>query len=363
MIAELEIIFYSQKGEGVGFYLNKPTYVKGVIKGEKIKAFIYLESASFFKARLVEILIESKNRNHDVPKLHYLIGGYELLHMNNTEQINFKKERVINDFKKIANYEISSLELVQGKKLLHYRNKITLHYGSLYLANSNHKIKLAKSLLTDINLKANKKEAEWIIRKLDTQIEGTKQTKIYTTDKMNGITFRVGLNSFYQVNKEVANLIYNQISEFINLNENVLDLYSGIGTISLLIAAKAKSVTGVERNLDSIEDANFNKEFNKIKNVNFIHQDVIKYLKQNKTYFDTVIVDPARRGLEEDIIELILKLKPQKIIYLSCNVGTQASNFNKFKHEYQIEFIKSYDMFPQTYHIESLMVLKKLNKQ
>lgn len=359
MNINLEIIFYSQKGEGVGFYNEKPVYIKGVIKKEIVEAFIYLEKTTFYKARLLKVIEKSKNRIDDLPKLHYLIGGYELLHMNNKEQREFKIERVKSDFKKIANYEIKNFKITQGEKLLRYRNKITLHKGHFYFPNTNHKIFLKDFLLTDIKIKKEyQNKNELIIRKLDTQIEGETGSKKYTTDNLCNINFRIGLNSFYQVNKEIAESIYKKINKFINKNENILDLYSGIGTISLISSKKAKNVVGVERSSSSIKDALHNKKINKIENVSFVKKDVYKFLKENKDYFDTIIVDPSRKGLDTKIIKLIKLKKPEKIIYLSCNPGTQASNFNQLKDEYHLEYIETFDMFPQTYHIENLIVLK-----
>lgn len=174
--------------------------------------------------------------------------------------------------------------------------------------------------------------------------------------------FRIGLNSFYQINSEVAQVVYQDIIQFVIPQGITLDLYSGIGIIAILVAQKSSQVYGVEINRSAFADAQYNSKFNQLKNVEFFCQDVKKFLQNwnGKHKIDTLILDPSRLGIEKVVIDLILqKIKPQRIIYLACNPGKQAANFKDLQVAYDLKFAKIYDMFPQTYHIESLIVLER----
>lgn len=358
---ELLISKYNQKGEGVGFYQTKPVYVFGTIVGEKVLATIEKIEPNYLVGKLKTVLLKSPNRvEHQVKDAHK-IGGYELIHMNDQEQINFKKTRIINDFKQIAKTDIDpeQLEVFVGQKRIKYRNKITLHDGNFYQKQTNEKIIIDDYLLSDIQYDPNLK-GEIIYRQLDTLIYGTKNENKYTSDSMFGYKFRVGLNSFYQVNKEVALAAYQDILDYVIEGGITLDLYSGIATIAIIVSKKSKKVYGVEVNQNSYQDALFNIKNNKIKNIEFINQDVKDFLKHfdfTKIPIDTLILDPARAGIKKTEIDQIIKLKPKRIIYLACNPGNQAANFHVLKEYYQLSKIKIYDMFCQTYHIESLIVL------
>lgn len=349
---------YSQNGEGVGFYQNKPVYVFGTIVGEIIDCQILKEQKKFYVGKIYKLVSASPNRNyHNIPDAH-LIGGYELIHMNDEEQKKFKIERVLNDFKQIANFNLEDTEYFQGKMRFYYRNKITLHDGHFYQKRTNKPIDINNYLLSSIPYDKNQKGII-IYRQLDTLIYGTKEQKKYTFDSMLNYKFRVGLNSFYQVNKEVAQEIYSDIQKYVIKDGITLDLYSGIAIIAIIVSSISKFVYGIEINKSSYNDALFNIENNNIKNIDFFCSNVDTWIEHNKhLLIDTLILDPSREGVNKKTLKTILEvIKPKRIIYLSCNPGTQSSNFNYLKEKYKVTKHKIYDMFPQTYHIESLLIL------
>ncbi|MDK2819702.1 MAG: class I SAM-dependent RNA methyltransferase [Mycoplasmataceae bacterium] len=350
---------YNQNGEGVAFLNNKPIYIFGGIKGEELEIAITTEKEKYSIGKIVKIIQPSINRRLEIIKDANLIGGYELIHMNREEQLNFKKERVLNDFANIAKTELKTLDVFVGKKEFYYRNKITLHDGYFYQKQTKDKIKIDDYKLSSIKYDENL-QGEIIYRQLDTLISGTKKSNISTTDSMFGLKFNVGIGSFYQINKEVAEEAYKDIKKFVIPNGKTLDLYSGIGTIAIYVSDISESVVAVENNKDSYKNAVDNIVQNQITNTRFIKADVDIFLKKNNSHFNTFIVDPPREGMSVKAIKiLILKFKPERIIYLSCNPGTQASDFAKLKRHYKIIYSKIYDMFPQTKHIESLIVLEK----
>lgn len=355
---------YNQKGEGVAFHNKKPIYIFGTIIDEIVEIEVIEEQKTYNIGRVVNIIKKSKNRREIDIKNASIIGGYELIHMKKEEQKKFKIDKVKNDFLKISQIEIKEeeIEFFESPKEFKYRNKITLHDGSFYQKNTKIPINIDNYLLSDIEYDKNLK-GKIIYRKLDTLIFGNKKEKKYTTDTMLNYKFRVGLNSFYQINKEVAQEVYAEIQNNIIENGNTLDMYSGIGTITIIASSKSKKVIGVERNTNSFQDALYNIKENKINNIKFYCLNVEKYVEKykDKIKIDTLIIDPAREGVDKKTIYSIMnQIKPKRIIYLSCNPGTQASNLFLLKEKYKIAKIKIYDMFPQTYHIESLLILDRI---
>ena len=349
---------YNQNGEGIALYENKVFYIPRLIMGEVAEVEVIEEHEKWGKAKITTLIEESKNRIKDLPDDYELIGGYELLHMNREEQTNFKVNKIINDFKQNSKTAIELKDMLIGEKQFRYRNKITLHDGAFYMPKTNKRIFMDDFLLTDIKPKTSK-SGDVIIRKLDSTISGNKTDKIFTTDTMMGLQFKISLGAFYQVNKEMAEVAYQEILSFIDDDQEVLDLYSGIGTISLMVARNAKHVTGVEWTKPSHKDALHNAKKNEINNVTFLNMDVNKYMKQDDVKADIVIVDPAREGLKKKVTLAIKDLKPKRIIYLSCNPATQAADFERLKDEYKIIYARPIDMFPQTHHIENLIVLDR----
>ena len=185
----------------------------------------------------------------------------------------------------------------------------------------------------------------------------------YITDILGDYTFKISPLSFYQVNPIQAERLYNIGVEAakITSNDTVFDLYCGIGTISLFMAKYAKKVYGVEIVEQAIENAKENAILNNINNVDFIAGDtevVLDDLINNKKIIpDVVMVDPPRKGLDSRSIDNILKIKPDRVVYISCNPATLVRDLAKFEENYVIEEIRPVDMFPFTKHVECCSVL------
>lgn len=186
----------------------------------------------------------------------------------------------------------------------------------------------------------------------------------YIEDKLGEYKFKISPLSFYQVNPIQAEKLYNIGVEAakITLNDTVFDLYCGIGTISLFMAKYAKKVYGVEIVEQAIENAKENAILNNINNVDFIAGDtevVLDDLINNKKIIpDVVMVDPPRKGLDNRSIDNILKIKPDRVVYISCNPATLVRDLAKFEGNYVIEEIRPVDMFPFTKHVECVAVLQ-----
>lgn len=185
----------------------------------------------------------------------------------------------------------------------------------------------------------------------------------YITDILCGVKIKVSPLSFYQVNRNGAELLYKKASEYVSptADEDILDLYCGTGTIGLSMADKVKSVTGVEIIPEAIEDAKVNAEINGIKNARFICGDAsqaAEKLKEDGIKPQTVILDPPRKGCAEDLLKTVTEINPQKIVYVSCDPATLARDCARLRElHYEVEKVTPVDMFPRTSHVESVALL------
>lgn len=197
-------------------------------------------------------------------------------------------------------------------------------------------------------------------------ILGNKNIILYGEDKITDMigdkTFYISTNSFFQVNTQMAEVLYSVLEQMLDLNkqETVLELYSGVGTIGIFLADKVKELYGVEIVEDAVKMAEENLKLNNVKNAKYIAGDAkveLEKLQNQNIYFDTLIVDPPRKGLDDEGLETILELKPKKIGYVSCNPATLARDLNRLSEIYYIDKINLVDMFPWTSHVECCALL------
>ena len=203
-------------------------------------------------------------------------------------------------------------------------------------------------------------------------IMGTETRTIYgkdhIEDELCGLRFRISANAFYQVNPVQAALLYQKAVEYCGLTgeEEVWDICSGIGTITLLLAAHSKKVHGIEIVPDAVKDSIANAKLNSIKNAEFICADVTKYVRNissdTEIHADVVVVDPPRKGLSPEVLEAIASIHPSRIVYVSCEPATLARDL-KFlaAHGYGLKKYKPYDQFCETGHVETVVLLTKQN--
>ena len=187
----------------------------------------------------------------------------------------------------------------------------------------------------------------------------------FITEQMEGLKFKINAKSFYQTNSDQAYELYKIVRDVSDLDstDTVYDLYTGTGTIALFVAKNAKKVVGIEAVPDAIVAAKENADNNNIKNVDFYVGDMKTvfnddFIKANG-HPDVIITDPPRDGMHKKVIEQIKNISPSKIIYVSCNSATQARDLELLKDDYKIINSQAVDMFPQTHHVENVVLLKK----
>ena len=397
----VKILRLNNEGEGIASIEGKLCFIKGALPNELVDISIKEDKGNYYIGELNNVIESSQDRV--LPKCPYYdkCGGCNLMHLSNNKILDFKKNKVIGIFNKISNMDINPN--IYSYNEYNYRNKVTLKVNNNeigYYEEKTHRIvSIDNCLLLDesINDVISKLKSfiqdkdhnitEIMIRCISNEIMVSldnlnpvykeelinllPQASIYIKDEnifgntrlieqIEDYKFYVSPKSFFQVNTVTFKELYKYVISKLNNEETALDLYSGTGTISILMSKYFNKVYGIEVSHSSIMDANENLQLNNISNVEFIEgkvEDKIDKLKELKV--DTVIMDPPRAGSDNKSLESIMEISPNKIIYISCNPVTLARDYNILKDNYNIMSIDLFDMFPQTSHVETVMVLEK----
>ncbi len=215
--------------------------------------------------------------------------------------------------------------------------------------------------LKSVVINENRDKTNVILGKKCTTIWGSD----YIEDILCGVRIRISPLSFYQVNHDCAELLYEKALEYVGAkgDETVLDLYCGAGTIGLSMAKNVKKVIGVEIIHEAIEDAKVNAKANGIENCEFYcgdAKDAVKLLKDTNVTPDAVILDPPRKGCDRQVLEYVAEMNPKKIVYVSCDVSTQARDCAILKElGYETKEVTPVDMFPRTAHVECVCLVER----
>ena len=216
-----------------------------------------------------------------------------------------------------------------------------------------------KSIVNNVS----KKRAGVAIGDYETVVWGEATIK----EKIGHYVFQISANSFFQANTKGAETLYQIVDRYAGLTsrETVLDLYSGTGTIALYLAPRAQKVIGIEINKAAVADANRNREINGIENVSFLQGDIRDQLPLLREVPDILIIDPPRAGMHKDVAKHIAERAVPKLIYVSCNPVTMARDLSLLNNSYELVEIQPVDMFPHTYHVETvgLLTLRRRNKK
>ena len=280
-------------------------------------------------------------------------------------------------------YDISPYDEVTGKGLIrHIFTRYGYHTGEIMVcivANGSrlpHQQELVKALreipgMTSITLNINKNRNNVILGEKIQVLWGQE----YITDKIGDISYQISPLSFYQVNPQQTWELYSKALEYADLHgeETVWDLYCGIGTISLFLAQKAKFVRGVEIVPAAIEDARRNARLNGIKNAEFYvgkaeevlpdyYADYAARHPGENARADVIVVDPPRKGCDEILLDTIVEMQPDRVVYVSCDSATLARDLKYLcERGYQVKKVCPVDMFPMTVHVETVCLLSKLH--
>lgn len=387
-------------GRGISRSSGKVYFIENALKDEDVSITLLKEKKKYCEAKLKEISNISKDRTEAKCKYYNVCGGCQLMHIKEEKQEEFKKEKVEEILKKFLKYNKDVNDIVFSKNF-NYRNKVVLHVKDnklgFYKNKTNELIEIDKCLLLNpvindlisylknyielkdiekITIKVGNKTNEVMLiidgsiakyQKLleivDVLIinEKVMTTKDYITSYIGNKKYIIKRNSFFQVNYDISTRMYDKVKDVIvkEKSKNVLDLYCGTGTIGIYISDVVSKITGIEVVSDAIEAANINKKINNVENIEFILgkvEDKLDFISNNN--IDTVIVDPPRSGLHKKVIPILEKISPKTIIYVSCDPITMARDIKLLSNNYELVEVTPYDMFPNTYHVECVCVLK-----
>ena len=395
----VEIVRLDDLGRGVAYVDGKITFVPKTIPGDIVRINITKEKKKFNEAECLELIASSPSRIAAPCPYFAKCGGCQLQSLEYDKTIQYKKEKIDNILRK--NKIVHEVEMIDNPKPYNYRNKISLKVidGKIgyYLSGSHELIEVLACRIANLAINTclsfvktfNIINGEVVIRcnqneeillvinsndKLDIDVDKLKKhiklvgiiinNKVYygesyLFERINNCLFKISYDSFFQVNPYVASKLFQIVKDNIRVNDKVLDLYCGVGTLSLMAGEKAKSVVGIEIVPNAILNAIFNAQINGLNNVKFLLNDVREAINKISLDFTKVIVDPPRSGLTKDIIEVLLKIKPESIIYVSCDPQTLVRDYKLLMGDYVLEKAYALDMFSYTYHVESLWLLKR----
>ena len=224
-------------------------------------------------------------------------------------------------------------------------------------------LRRAEPDLAGVVLSVNQEKTNVILGKTQRCLWG----QDYLEDTLCGLTFRLSVPSFYQVNREQAEVLYGRALAFAGLTgrETVLDLYCGIGTITLVMARQAGRAIGAEVIPAAVEDAKANAARNEVTNAEFLCADAAQAaqtLADRGLRPDVICVDPPRKGLAPAVIDAIVQMAPQRLVYVSCDPATLARDVKRMEEQgYVLQRAEAVDLFPRTAHVETVVLLSKLN--
>ena len=386
-------------GRGIGYIDGKITFVPNTVPGDIVNINIIKEHKKYNEATIDNFIKYSEDRIKPPCPYFTKCGGCTLQNLSYENTINYKLNKVKNIFNK--NRIDINPEIISNPNPYNYRNKISLNVVEtkigFYLNNTHNIIEIDECLIANpainecinyiknfniingnVIIRCNQNEEILIIIEsqdnLTIDIELLKKKiklvgiiinnktfygKNYLFERINNTLFKISYDSFFQVNPYIASELFQLISDNIKQYDKVLDLYCGVGTLSLNAASKALSVTGIEIVPNAILNAILNASLNDLSNVHFVLNDVSDAIAKIKLDFNKVIVDPPRAGLTKETIDILLKINPTSIIYVSCDPQTLVRDYKLLSDTYEIE--KSYilDMFSYTYHVETVLILKK----
>lgn len=386
-------------GRGIAYVNSKICFIENALPEELVEIEIIKEKKKYYEAKVLNYLEKSSKRQVSNCPYYYLCGGCNLEHISIEEENRFKTEKIKNLLRKFTNINQDLVEEIAYHDTYNYRNKITLHGQNkklgLYQKGTNEIVEIKECLL--VNSKINE-----IIKELNTINENIKKVVIKTTNdltqsmveitgevknylhllemvdvliinkepitKKTKIITTIGnkryyesIASFFQVNKTLTKNLYDEVLKTVKEVQpnRVLDLYCGVGTIGIYVSDYCQEIIGIDYNKSNINDANDNKKLNNLSNIDFICDKVENRIDSFKD-IDLIIVDPPRAGLDSKTRSYIKKINPKIIIYISCDPVTLVRDLNELETTYQARYLKPFNMFPRTYHVECVCVLNKL---
>lgn len=386
---EVKIEKFDHLGNGIGKIDDKVIFVKKALPSEIVDVKIDVSRKKFDFGSINKIIKESDNRIDSICPYYEQCGGCDFLHTNIETEIDFKKDK--------AEDLIGKQGVFYNTKEFNYRNKVTLHSDGtklgFYSEKSNEIIDIDYCYLLDEkinnvirniknNLNKNILLKEVMIRYGDEMMVDIKgkvnndfinnlnnvdtiivndeiiKGKGYIEKDILDYKFKISPKSFFQVNYQGLENIYKILKENLDSDyDKGLDLYSGTSVLGILISPFCKKVISIESNISATNDALINIKNNNINNIEIVNNKVENVI-DSLTNVDLVLVDPPRSGLDKKTISHIKKINPKNFIYISCNMITLKRDLKELENDYILDKFYLVNMFPKTYHVECVCILK-----
>lgn len=298
------------------------------------------------------------------PNSNYFVEIPEcIVHEKQIEQIRKEILAVLNEY----HYKEYDAKTKSGMRTLVIRTlegkaQVTLVTGNMKIDDACvQKIMAIENVISLFqNIHTKKKSADIFSDKMILLSE-----KRFLETTLNGVKIRLSPRSFFQLNTNQAKILYELAAKEVNGADLLVEAYSGVGGISFMMKDVAKEIIGIESIPDAVKNASLSAKENKLSHISFICDDAANGLAKisKKRKIDVLIVDPPRSGLDDAMIETILKSRISKIIYISCNPATLGKNLNELQKYYEVKKVIPVDMFPQTPLVESIVILSKLHSK
>ena len=394
---EVKIEKLDNFGRGITYLNNKICFVENAYPEEIVEIEIVKENKKIIEAKTIKVITKSNNRVESKCPYSNICGGCNFSNLKYEEELIYKTEKV----KDLISKYTGLTNIVEDTNYINeynYRNKIVLHGKDnklgLYEESTNDVVEIDKCLLVNnkINeiIKILKEENISIEEALIKTSNDEKEVLVSIKGKINNIDklkdkctvliindelkttnssiitnigkykFYESEKSFFQINKDLTEKLYDEalkIVEKVKPNK-LLDLYCGTGTIGIYVSEFSNEIIGIDYNKSNINDANKNKELNNLNNISFICDKVENQIDNFKD-IDMIIVDPPRKGLDQKTKEYLNTIKAKHLVYISCDLITFSRDINDLLENYEVEYIKPFNMFPKTYHCESIAVLER----
>lgn len=383
------------QGRGITYSNGKVVFVENALPTEEVLIKVLEDKKKYSNAIVTKYNSYSKERIDIKCPYYDICGGCNISHLNYENQLKFKEDKLKNILLKYSNLNVSP-KVIKSDNEFYYRNKISLKINDnkwvYYKENTHNHIEINHCMISkeSINkiLKSknlfNIKNGEITIRsnyndeilinietdskyeidinklKKDNKIAGiiVNDEVIYNQDfffeKIDEYLFKVNYKSFFQVNLNILDKVFELIKQ--KEYQNIIDLYCGVGTLGIPI--KKEKLYGIEIT-SSINDAVYNCRLNKQKNNIYIFGDSSK-IKEIEDDIDLILVDPPRKGIYNKTLDHIIAKKASNIIYMSCDPITLSRDLNMLKEHYEIKNVYLFDMFAQTYHVETVVFMERI---
>ncbi len=369
IILKLKLESMALGGEAVSSHEGKKIFVPWGVEGDTVIAEIFEDKKDYARAKILEVLEESPHRTKAPCPYFFKCGGCQWQHIRYESQVAFKQKLLLSALQRTGKIENPILKApILATKTLHYRSKIRLQLSKkgklgFYQPHSREVVEIDSCAIADEKLNEKISKAKQLGMQLLAQ-NAAKSHDIEINlhnDKVKLVADEEDESVFSQANSSQNEILKEKVLEYLNLQgkEKLLELFAGDGNFSFYLASHLSQITAVESSPQAIVCAEEKSTKKHVRNIDWIESTAHRYLATlpKQAPFDRVLLDPPRMGFSQGI-EALAALKAPLIVYVSCDPATMARDVKDLMMKgYRHEFSQLIDMFPQTYHIESINVL------